>query len=543
MKKRFKLILPIFLSLLLLVGVSTGCTQTETDISSKNKTIGEILDPAGNPFPHRFDVSYDSYIELEDTPSSYTGNAYELLRVDSTPDAVEFTPFGEVWVAASTASDGEKAKALASGGAVCDQTDDEVEIQAAINAADDTGKKVRLTAGRFDIETSDLTVTTLLEGATNIPENLFGTYFVLSANRTITLQHPGELRHAHIRRGTSAGAALHIEVTDATGVYKNMAHILHDVYVTNYDGDNTGTGIYVSCINAAGGSDRYIWGNSFGDISVEGFEYGIHIYTTENVSEGFINGNTFHHIESRYCTYPVYIDGDSGAEVSGNRFLIDMQPEAAVTADGVTLVDYVQYNYFNMISWDWSVATGYAIKLSGAYVQHNIFEGDWAESLDIGTGYNNTFISDMGYRFDHTFWNSAHGIYRYGVAGEDVVLGDLCYLKAADGKYWETDADVEATTTGMLAVAMETIAADATGMFLLHGFLHEQNLSFNDVPLFVSTTKSEFQEAAPNGANDVVRIAGFGTEDTRTIYFCPDGDWYLHDGAGINEINGEPISP
>ena len=53
-------------------------------------------------------------------------------------------------------------------------------------------------------------------------------------------------------------------------------------------------------------------------------------------------------------------------------------------------------------------------------------------------------------------------------AGENLVLGDLCYLDS-NNKYVKTDASAESTSKGHLLLAAETIAADAVGTFFVYG--------------------------------------------------------------------------
>lgn len=55
-------------------------------------------------------------------------------------------------------------------------------------------------------------------------------------------------------------------------------------------------------------------------------------------------------------------------------------------------------------------------------------------------------------------------------AGENVALGDLCYLKS-DGKLWKAKAD-SATTMPCQWIALATISADAAGQFMRLGNVH-----------------------------------------------------------------------
>lgn len=119
---------------------------------------------------------------------------------------------------------------------------------------------------------------------------------------------------------------------------------------------------------------------------------------------------------------------------------------------------------------------------------------------------------------DHT----ACGITCNGTAGENVVFGDLVYLKLSDGKFWKADADAAATTEGLLAIALETIAADAAGKFLLIGFIRDDTWSWaTQGAMFVSTTAGAITQTAPSGSGDQVRKVGQPlTADI--MWFCPD---------------------
>lgn len=74
-----------------------------------------------------------AFTGLTDTPGNYAGSAGLFLRVNTTPDGVEFTNAGrEIMIAADNSLDRFKAMALASGGTICDATADQTD---AINAA------------------------------------------------------------------------------------------------------------------------------------------------------------------------------------------------------------------------------------------------------------------------------------------------------------------------------------------------------------------------------------------------------------------------
>lgn len=120
--------------------------------------------------------------------------------------------------------------------------------------------------------------------------------------------------------------------------------------------------------------------------------------------------------------------------------------------------------------------------------------------------------------------DTATGFVGSFTAGANVAFGDLCYLNSA-GKMAKTDADAEATSKGLLGVALGTINTDNQGYFLLRGFLRDDSYDWSiGSDLYISTTEGQITETAPNGVGDIVRIVGQGyTADI--LYFNPDNTY------------------
>ena len=110
-------------------------------------------------------------------------------------------------------------------------------------------------------------------------------------------------------------------------------------------------------------------------------------------------------------------------------------------------------------------------------------------------------------------------------AGEGMTIGELCYFKPGDSKMWQADGDTFATTTGILALATTTINAEASGVFLLWGFIRDDTI-FNYTAgdeLYVSLTPGIPTATIPPAAGDFVRIVGYAiTADV--IMFNPSND-------------------
>ena len=128
-------------------------------------------------------------------------------------------------------------------------------------------------------------------------------------------------------------------------------------------------------------------------------------------------------------------------------------------------------------------------------------------------------------------------------AGENLVFGDACYFKS-DGKMWKVNADVIATSTGLLAVALATIAAEAAGSFLMEGYIRDDTWAWTvGGGIYLSTTAGGLTQTAPTGADDVVRLAGIAISADVMLFFGTAAT-YEHDGVlGIIKIEGKELVP
>jgi hypothetical protein len=105
-------------------------------------------------------------------------------------------------------------------------------------------------------------------------------------------------------------------------------------------------------------------------------------------------------------------------------------------------------------------------------------------------------------------------------AGENLVYGDMCYYKS-DGKLWKADADAS-TTMPVVAMAAATINADATGNFLLRGFVRDDTLNLT-VPglIYASTTAGGQTQTRVSGTGDQLQVIG-RAEHADRFYFNPE---------------------
>ena len=109
-------------------------------------------------------------------------------------------------------------------------------------------------------------------------------------------------------------------------------------------------------------------------------------------------------------------------------------------------------------------------------------------------------------------------------AGENLVSGNLCYLKS-DGKYWKTNASAEATASTKLLIALDTISADASGIFLREGEYTTTGLTAGSNYFISAATAGAFTATAPTGTGKIIRTIGTA-ESTTKLFFNPDQSFF-----------------
>lgn len=119
------------------------------------------------------------------------------------------------------------------------------------------------------------------------------------------------------------------------------------------------------------------------------------------------------------------------------------------------------------------------------------------------------------------------GITIAGTGGATIAFGRLVYLKAADSRWWEADADASATAGPvMMGMTVTSTTAGAAVTVLLVGQIRA-DASFPALtigaPVYAGETAGDIQVAIPTGADNVIRVVGFAlTADE--IYFNPSQD-------------------
>lgn len=106
-------------------------------------------------------------------------------------------------------------------------------------------------------------------------------------------------------------------------------------------------------------------------------------------------------------------------------------------------------------------------------------------------------------------------------AGEELLFGQICYLKGSDGKLWKADATDEASVPG-LYLCISSLDADDTGEFLIFGTARYSAWTFTTGEvLYLHVDAGEIINTKPAGVGNVIqRVAQAITSDT--ILFKPD---------------------
>jgi hypothetical protein len=121
---------------------------------------------------------------------------------------------------------------------------------------------------------------------------------------------------------------------------------------------------------------------------------------------------------------------------------------------------------------------------------------------------------------------TATGIKAALTAGENLVFGDVCYIKS-DGKAWKADANVAATFP-CVVMALATIAANASGSFLLYGIARNDAWAWTvGGVIYLSTAAGSMTQTQPSATDDVIQALGIGTHADRML-FNPDLIYITH---------------
>ena len=133
----------------------------------------------------------------------------------------------------------------------------------------------------------------------------------------------------------------------------------------------------------------------------------------------------------------------------------------------------------------------------------------------------------------------------YGLSGEALSFGDVCYFKS-DGKFYKTDANSESKTKGLCVLCVETtLEINRNGYFLAIGEVEcneEWNWNTGD-QLYISTTPGDITNVKSFVENGMIRLIGYA-KSSDSIWFHPDKtymslssiEWLAYDFDAFDDL-------
>lgn len=214
-------------------------------------------------------------------------------------------------------------------------------------------------------------------------------------------------------------------------------------------------------------------------------------------------------------TSPTFATSITGSYLTASEILITDGSKNIVSAAVATYPSLTELTYVKGLTSSAQTQITARLQLAGGTMTGNITLGE-----------NTGIALDPAGSADGK-WT---GITITGVAGETLAFGDLVYLKAADSRWWLTDADA-AATGGPVMVAMCIVGgnAAATVTLLLQGQIRA-DAKFPALtigaPVYLGETAGAIQVAIPTGADNVIKVVGWAlTADE--IYFNPSPEWQI----------------
>lgn len=346
----------------------------------------------------------------------------------------------------------------------------------------------------------------------------------------------------------SVGLYQTADIGAAAGVTLNI----DDINVRNYVIMVEKAGTYASNVEV---SDLKITGSG-GGLLIHGVKYSTfrNIYCDtltgsgiclhgENVNADAVWYNTFVNCFLNNCHIGIYLGGISGWVNSihfiGGQMLSNTWAGVYTLIGngnsffGCTVEGNTEREIFNVSAW--TDFYGCRIEGGGSDIYNGVsgwlgiyggrrtaavFVGNIGQIVEIGFETPTKLLLDSTPGYDHRY----SGLYSQFTAGENLVFRDCCYLKAADSKMWKTDANAAATAVGIIAMCVETIAANAEGTFLMIGWLRDDTDGWTKAaPIYLSAAAAgDVTQTAPAGAGDQIRKVGFAGDDADNMFFDPD---------------------
>lgn len=181
-----------------------------------------------------------------------------------------------------------------------------------------------------------------------------------------------------------------------------------------------------------------------------------------------------------------------------------------------------------LIAQDVNIATGYNLKFnSNSVLLSALISGSagTAGQMLVSAGSTSQPVWSSNVTIDNTLGSnlSYSGLIESGTVGENVVFGDVLYLKFSDGKWWKALATAY-TTTPVARMAMASISANASGTLLIEGNVRNDSwaLAANKVYLSAATSGA-ITTTQPATTGNQIQVLGVAKTSTR-MYFKPSLD-------------------
>ena len=444
---------------------------------------------------------------------------------------IEGSAVGVVRIAANNSSVAAKVAALASGGLVCDDTADDVQFNALIDAiAGGIDATLVISPGAYFGD--EIVVHTGVNihaevGATITPEATDKDIIEFESGSGCT----GELRLLPKDKNSYTATACTITGTTNSTIRERNWHKIGRITI-DADSDQ-GT-----CLKLQPGAENAGLGHVDVDFACWGGAIGLHLLTTHDGS--WINENVIRGLVN-YSQTLIYFEDDVGlsdAVITNNKLYVDL--EGNNTTDyGIRCSGTVHGNYWKGCLMDCGDITTYILDLDdGSHgTGRNVWEFDATDlfipahyaKLRLGPYFVDTFIDtewqiiygSQKHISKHPLYNIFNDgvtVYDYndsgireGTLGETVIVGEGVYYKS-DSKWWLAKADAVGTSAMDVGICVKAGGANDHTIVVTEGYVRDTTWNWGTIggPIYISAaTAGALTETAPVGTPGfVVREIG-----------------------------------
>lgn len=131
-----------------------------------------------------------------------------------------------------------------------------------------------------------------------------------------------------------------------------------------------------------------------------------------------------------------------------------------------------------------------------------------------GVSAGGTELSNLTYRIPDT--GKVSGVKLPFIAGENLSLGDLCYI-GADFKLYKANASSE-TTTPCIAIVLANVLVDESVSCLIDGIITLDGITLSVGKIYLSTTEGTMTQVAPSGTGEIVQVLGVAISDSSFLF-------------------------